>query len=384
MIYLDNAATSFPKAPGVGQAIAYHLNNIAGNAGRSSYKSAVKSSLFIFELRELIAQIIGVKKSSNIILTNNATQGLNTVILGSIKPDDVVMTTPLEHNSVERPLSYLKERRGISVCRIALNSDFSIDLDKFEEDLVQKAVNKVVFNACSNVTGSILAYQDIAAICYKHDIDFILDASQVVGYKHLNINPDHYSAICFPGHKGLLGPTGTGAFYFNDNFSFEPLSFGGTGSKSQDITQPNFCPDKYESGTLNMCGFYGLLTSLKYILSEGLDKIESKKREITGYFLDRLKTIQEVIIYSNQDLERQIGVISINVEGAFCSQIAKFLDKKEIAIRMGLHCAPNAHRFINTFDLGGTIRFSPGYFTTKEEIDNTINTLKEIIYDIRR
>jgi cysteine desulfurase family protein len=385
MIYLDNAATSYPKAPGVAEAVADHLLNFAGNVGRTSYKSSVNSSLAIYDLRESLASILGVGNSSRIILTNNATQALNTVILGAVENNDTILTTPFEHNSVLRPLTYLKVNRNIKIHNISIErNSLNIDIVKFEQDLKEKSIDKVIMTACSNVTGTIFPFPEIAEICYKHNIPFILDASQLVGYKKLNLLEDHYSAICFPGHKGLLGPTGTGAFWLHPNFNVSPLLYGGTGSKSDSIIQPEFMPDKYESGTLNLCGFYGLMTALNYINKIGMDKIESMKKNIISYLINSLKEIDEVIIYSNTDLEHQIGVLSINLNNIDCSRFTRELDRRDIASRMGLHCAPNSHRFLGTFDNGGTVRLSPSIFTLPEEIDKTIETIKEIIYEFRR
>ncbi len=384
MIYLDNAATSFPKAPGLGKAIANHIEHVAGNTGRSSYSGAIKNSLLIFETREKLAELLNANDSSRFIFTKNATEALNSAILGSVKKAEKILISPLEHNSVMRPLTYLQAKRNIEIHSFKLDKNFNIDWLDFEYQLENHKIDKVITTIASNVSGSILPVNKISNICQKYNIDLIIDASQYVGYMPFDTSTVKAKAICFPGHKGLLGPSGTGLLYIADDFIFEPLTFGGTGSKSESIKQPDFLPDKYESGTPNISGICGLSTALDYLLEQGLDKIRNKRKEIYLYLLEQIRNLEEVIIYSNQDLERQIGILSFNIENMTPSEVTYQLDKKDIAVRMGLHCAPLAHKFINTYDIGGNVRISPSSFTSKEEIDITIKTLKEIIYGFKR
>ena len=384
MIYLDNAATSFPKAPGVAEGLAWHINNVAGNTGRSSYKGAVINSTLIYETREKLAQLLGCSDSSQIILTNNATQSLNMVILGSIQESEKILVSPLEHNSVMRPLSYLQQTKNIKIFTYKLDRNFEVDWDDFLLQIRKNKISKVVTTICSNVTGTILPLKRISKICAQFKIPLIVDASQYIGYKQIDLSQLEISAICFPGHKGLLGPSGTGAFWFKDSFDFHPLAFGGTGSKSESIKHPDFLPDKYESGTPNIVGIYGLSIALDYLNKQSIDKIRIQRKDIFTYLLKKMDEIEEAIIYSNKDLERQIGVLSFNLKDIPCSEVTYKLDKEDIAVRMGLHCAPLAHKFIGTFDLGGTVRISPSTFTTAEEIDKTITILKEIIYGFKR
>lgn len=384
MIYLDNAATSFPKAPGVSVGIAWHINNIAGNTGRSSYQGAVKNSTIIYETREKLAEVIGCLDSTQIIFTNNATHALNMVILGSVKVGEKILVSPLEHNSVMRPLSYLQQSKNIEIFTYKMNQDFQVDLADFDYQLKHHNINKVITTICSNVTGTIFPIKEISQLCSKHQIPLIVDAAQFVGYEEIDLRDLEISALCFPGHKGLLGPSGTGALWFREDFEFQPLTFGGTGSKSDSLFQPDFSPDKYESGTMNISGIYGLSLALDYILQEKIKNIREQRKEIIAYLFQKIKDIEELIIYSNQDLDRQIGVISFNVQSIPCSEVTYQLDRSDIAVRMGLHCASQAHKFLGTIALGGTVRLSPSCFTTKSEIDLTIKTLKEIIYEFKR
>ncbi|OQY38659.1 MAG: hypothetical protein B6226_03320 [Candidatus Cloacimonetes bacterium 4572_65] len=384
MIYLDNAATSYPKAPGVADGVATHIRTVSGNAGRSSYKDSITSSTVLFETRELISTLFGLKSSDNIIFTLNATHALNIVILGSIKREENILISPFEHNSVLRPLSHLVVEKKIKLHRMSFDNNFNIDLETFEKSLIEKQIDKVIMTACSNVTGTILPFKELALISQKHNIPFILDASQYMGYIPIDFTDIPVSAVCFPGHKGLLGPAGTGILYFSDEFKFNSLYYGGTGSNSSSIIQPTFSPDMYESGTANISGIYGLKIALEYLEKEGLDKIRSHRVEMINQLAKELSEIEEIDIQSNLDIKRQIGVFSITSKGISASELTYWFDKNDIAVRMGLHCAPETHKFLHTFDEGGTVRLSPGYFTTPEDIEKTINKLKEEVYVFNR
>lgn len=382
MIYLDNAATSFPKAPGVAESVAWQINNVAGNPGRASYKSSLKIDSVIYDVREKIIELLKLEDSSQVIITHNATHALNMVILGSIKSNETILISPLEHNSVMRPLSFLQQNRNIKLEYYKLDKNFNLDFEDFREKLQAGNIDKVITTACSNVTGTILPLQEISKICQTNKVPLIVDASQLIGYEELDFSTIPVSAICFPGHKGLLAPSGTGVLWLAKDFEIEPLYFGGTGSRSASISQPEFTPDRYESGTVNISGIYGLNIALDYLIKESVKKVRSAKNEVVEYLLAKMNEVEEIVIYSNQDLARQIGVISFNCVGTTCSEVARFLDKQDIATRMGLHCSPQTHQFINTLKLGGTVRLSPSYFTTQTEIDITINKLKEMIYGI--
>lgn len=384
MIYLDNAATSFPKAPGLAQAMVEHITNVAGNTGRSSYSGSVHNSMLIYETRDKLAQLLNSNDSSRFIFTKNATEALSIAILGSIKMGDNILISPLEHNSVMRPLSYLQVTKKINIHTFKLDDDMQVDMDDLIHQLNTNKINKVISTLTSNVSGTILPLEKINNICKKFSIDLIVDASQYVGYAPLDLTSLDAKAICFPGHKGLLGPSGTGVLWLGKDFQPHPLTFGGTGSKSESINQPDFLPDKYESGTPNITGICGLSTALDYLLDQGLANIRKKRVDVYTYLLDQITGIEEILIHGNQEIERQIGLLSFNIKDVPCSQVTYLLDRKNIAVRMGLHCAPQAHKFLETYKLGGSVRISPSSFTSKEEIDITIKTLKEIIYGFKR
>lgn len=376
MIYLDNAATSFPKAPGVGQAVYDYLSRVGANAGRASYKSAREASGLLFEARENLAALLGVSDDAQICFTSNATEALNTVILGAVKSGDTVLTSRLEHNSVMRPLRWLEATKDVKIIQFGLDENGDVNLDEFRDKLLFTP-DFVISTACSNVSGLIFPYQEIGRLTKEIGAKYILDASQLVGMYPFNVD-ENMDAVCFPGHKGLLGPSGTGAFYLKQGFQVKPLMFGGTGSRSEEEFQPDFLPDKFESGTPNLAGLAGLNTSLEFLLKTGISKLREHKLEIIAQLINGLEKIDHIKIHSPKNLEQQIGVISITSEKMDISELTAIMDKEDIALRMGMHCAPSAHKELDTFKQGGTVRLSPGYFTTSEEIEKVLEVLAKI------
>jgi len=376
MIYLDNAATSFPKAPGVAQAVYDYLNRVGANAGRASYKSAREASGILFEARENLARIIGVEDDTRICFTSNATEALNTVILGAVNPGDTILTSRLEHNSVMRPLRWLEATLNVKIIQFGLDENGEVNLDEFRDKLLF-APDFVISTACSNVSGLIFPYQELGRLAKESGAKYILDASQLIGMYPFQIDKN-MDAVCFPGHKGLLGPSGTGAFYVKEGFKFKPLMFGGTGSRSDEEFQPEFLPDKFESGTPNLAGLAGLNSALDFILEVGVSAIRNHKLELIDQLVKGLEKIEHLKIYSPILLEKQAGVISISSEKMDISELTTILDKEDIAVRMGMHCAPSAHKEMGTYDIGGMVRLSPGYFTTSEEIDKVLDVLGKI------
>ena len=376
MIYLDNAATSYPKAPNVAEEVYRFLIETGGNIGRSSHKGALEATSSVFETRELLADLLGVKNSEQIIFTLNATQAINTVLLGLAKSGDSILTSTMEHNAVMRPLRFLQQNRNVKIDFFRCDHLGYPDLNDYSKKLKDKPAF-VISTACSNVTGTIFPYQKMAEMAQKEKIPFLLDASQLIGYIPTEL--DNIDAIFFPGHKGLLAPPGTGGFYFRDNLQFDPLFMGGTGSSSDSEIQPDFLPDKYESGTPNIAGLAGLRVSLMFIQKITLKHIRDKKMKLFSYFWDRMKSLDAFTFFGIKDLSKQIGIISVVPEKISISEFTQHLNDHDIAVRMGLHCAPLAHKTIGTFDSGGTVRFSPGFFTTKDEIDETIDVCKEIL-----
>ncbi len=376
MIYLDNAATSFPKAPGVAKAVYHYLNSVGANAGRASYKNAREASGILFETRENLANLIGVEDESQICFTSSATEALNTVILGAVKPGDTILTSRLEHNSVMRPLRWLEATKNVKIIQFGLNETGDVNLNEFRTKLKLRP-DYVITTACSNVSGLIFPYTNLGRLTKQNGAKFILDASQIIGLYPFLID-ENMDAVCFPGHKGLLGPTGTGAFFVKDKFPITPLTFGGTGSRSNEEYQPDLLPDKYESGTSNLAGLAGLNSALEFIMKTGVGSIRNSKSELIDQLISGLQKIDHLVTYSPLDLNKQVGVISITSKKMNISELTLLLDQSEIAVRMGMHCAPAAHKEIGTFKRGGTVRLSPGYFSTSEDIEKVMEVLSSV------
>ncbi len=378
MIYLDNASTSFPKAPGVSQAVCDYLDNIGANAGRSSHRLAREASRIIFETREKLAEFLGINDSSRLIFTANATEALNNVIFGLVNPGDTVLTSSLEHNSVMRPLRYLEKEQNINILQFTCNQDSTINLSDFKRKLAFKP-DHVITTACSNVSGVILPLERMAPLIRSIDSSFIVDGSQLTGMYPVNVGQLDPDAFCFPGHKGLLGPTGTGGFYIREGLDLNPIKYGGTGSRSNQEIQPAFLPDRFESGTPNIAGLAGLGKALEFLSGIGIKKIRDHKIEIIDMFQKELDQLGEYKILGPKKLEDQIGIISVISDKISITKITQELDENNIAVRMGMHCAPSAHKTLGTFSQGGTVRFSPGFFTTEADIKVAIGILRKLI-----
>jgi len=371
MIYLDNAATSFPKAPGVSEAVKDFLDNTGANAGRSSYSQARQSSRIIYQARKLLAEILQVTDEERICFTMNATQALNIAIKGLVKPGMTVLTSGMEHNSVMRPLRWLESNSQVKINQFSLLND----AERWQQKLAEKP-DVIIVSAASNVNGMILPFEEIARNAKKYRIPVILDAAQALGT--LPINGNDFDIVCFPGHKGLLGPMGTGGLYISPGLEPESLFQGGTGSRSSEEFQPEMLPDRMESGTANIPGIAGLKAALEFVLKTGINEIQRQKQHILSLLIDGLVTINEIEIHGSLDPTLNAGAISITSSTMTISELALVLDRADIATRMGLHCAPAAHKTLGTFEQGGTIRLSPGYFTTEFEIAETVRILKEI------
>lgn len=378
-IYLDNAATSYPKPEYVLEAIRNYFENIGANAGRSAHKRAYEASKLVFETRETVANLIGIKDSSRIIFTQNATEALNLAILGLVvDKGDQVLTSSIEHNSVMRPLRHLEKEKGITIEIVNCASDGQLNPSDLESKITKKT-KLIVINHASNVVGTILPIQKIGEIVHKYNIPLLVDAAQTIGCLPIDVKKDFIDLLAFSGHKGLLGPQGIGCLYIKEGIELKPLKFGGTGSNSESEIQPDLLPDKFESGTLNLSGIAGLKASIEFISKKGVNNIRSRVKNLIGMLIEKLSVIGDVIIYGPKDAELQTGVISINIKGKEPSEIGDLLDRKyDIAVRVGLHCSPQTHKTIGTFPKG-TIRLSIGLFNTNEDIDKLCEALCQIV-----
>lgn len=376
MIYLDNAATTFPKPESVYDAMDICSRNYCANPGRSGHKMAMESARTVEEARDLVAKLFNIKNPMEVVFTFNATDSLNLAIKGYLNPSDHVITTTMEHNSVLRPIMEL-EKIGVEHTFVEADSEGRINPSDIE-NAIQKNTKLIVTTHASNVTGTIVDIHTIGEIAKKYGITYLVDASQSAGIYEIDVQKSNIDMLAMPGHKGLLGPQGTGVLYVKDGIRLRSQREGGTGSKSEEIIQPDLYPDKYESGTHNTPGLAGLGAGVKFLLDTELDKIRSHEEELTQYMIDRLSEVPKLKLYGPKSSKERSAVLLINIDGMDSGEVTFRLNYEfDIATRSGIHCAPLAHKTLGTIETGG-VRFSLGYFNTKEDIDKAIDALKEI------
>ncbi len=374
MIYLDNAATSFPKPEETIRAVNHFLTDVGGNPGRGGHPLSIDAARLIYEAREKLTAFVGGVHSERTIFTQNGTESLNLAILGLLKENDHVVTTALEHNSVMRPLDYLAKTRHVAVTVIPCSPSGELDVTA-----LRKAAGKrpaaVIVNHGSNVIGTIQPLSEIRRII--GDALFIVDACQTVGNVPIDVERDGIDLLCFSCHKALFGIQGLGAVYMRDGVDPTPLRFGGTGSRSEYTEQPEALPDKYESGTPNTPAIAGLLGGLSFIEKTGQAQISAKKKAAAKKILEGLTQIGGVHVYGEPGNENTLPVLLMNVEGAEPSDVGYECNRADVCVRVGLHCSPLAHRTVGTFPRGA-VRVSPGYFTSEEDIDRLLEVVKKI------
>jgi cysteine desulfurase/selenocysteine lyase len=378
-VYLDHAATSWPKPPAVLEAIKDFLENAGGNVGRAGHHRSIAASRAVSLARERLADLLGIESPDDLIFTKNATEGLNLAILGLAAGRARIVTTSLEHNSVMRPLRYLEQRGECAVEVVHADGDSGeIDLDEWAARLRAPEPCLAVAVHASNVTGVLMPIAAMAAIAADSDVPFVVDASQTAGHVPLSLRALGASAVAMPGHKGLLGPSGTGLLYLAPGVEVEPLIRGGTGSQSELEFQPDFAPDKYESGTLNAMGIVGLGAAAEHLRVTGIDRVEARLTELTQRFRAALTLNDGVTLHGPADPARSVGIVSLNVAGVPCATVARLLDDDwGVMTRAGLHCSPAGHRSLGTAP-EGTIRFSWGIDTTDDDIDVAVEAVRTI------
>ncbi len=379
-IYLDNAATSRHKPDKVQKAMNNYFNQIGCSPGRGGYECSLQASRLILKARRNIAKLFNVPTPEQIIFTHNITHSLNYTIKGLLNEGDHVITTSMEHNAVLRPLNSLQEKGIIKVTYISCNQDGTLNPDNIKQ-AIKDNTKLLVFTHASNVTGTLMPIQKLANIAQEHNLISILDTAQTAGSYKLDFSQLKVDVLAFTGHKGLMGPTGTGGFAISNQAAemINPLIEGGTGSVSDKEYQPDFLPDKFESGTLNTVGITGLNAGIKFIMETGIEKIKKHKLKLMQKLLNGLQEITKIKVHGPQNINWQTSTISINVENCDLGELSFTLDDKYgIMTRSGLHCAPFAHKTIGTFP-EGTLRFSLGYFNTEKEIEFTLKKLKQII-----
>ncbi len=376
-IYLDNGATSYPKAPGVAESMSDYILNIGTNVGRGAYNMSYKAENIVYETRELVCQLFNFNKPENVIFTKNITESMNILIKTLLKEGDHVIVSSMEHNAVMRPLNSLHEKIEYTKCECNILGELNV------ENLIESIrpnTKAIIMTHASNVCGTILDLEKVGQICKDNNLFFIIDSAQTAGFLDINFIDLNADAIAFTGHKSLLGPQGMGGFIVNDKMVKEMTTFieGGTGSLSDLEVQPDYMPDKFESGTLNIPGIYGLHTSLKYLLDYGLNNIRENEIQLLDEFLEGLSGIQNIRLVGKKTSNGRTAVVSIDFTNNDNGLVAYELSKEyNIMTRSGMHCAPSAHKTLGTFPQG-TVRFSLSHFTTLEEIRFTLKCIDTI------
>lgn len=375
-LYLDNAATSYPKPESVYQAVIDTMRMVGASPGRGGYAASLEASRLLFAAREAVAGLFAISDSSRIIFTHNATEALNLGLRGILKPNDHVITTSMEHNSMIRPLVLLQQN-GIEVTTVAAGQDGCIDPEKIRQALTPRT-RMIAMIHTSNVSGSVQPIAAIGIIAREAGICFLVDAAQSAGHEDIDVTAMGIDVLAAPGHKGLYGPQGTGFLYVGSSITLQPLLAGGTGSNSSSELQPTTVPDGYEVGTHNLPGIAGLMAGIEFVEKQTVKALRSHERTLISTVIERLSQIPGIKIHGPRSPELRSGVVSFTLTGVDASTVAFELDQRyQIAVRSGLHCAPRAHQTLGTFP-GGTVRLSPGFFTTMDDIVRCCDAVEQL------
>ncbi len=376
MIYMDNAATSFPKPESVYTAVDHFNRCLGGNPGRGSHQATLKAGSILLDAREALSHLFNIKDCEQIAFTANVTESLNIALKGFLHHGDHVISTSMEHNAVARPL-YTLSQQGVEWTPVACAGDGSLDPEKIRK-AIKPNTRMVCMLHASNLTGTIMPITEIGKICRENGLVFLVDSAQTAGVLPLDVEAQYIDLLAFTGHKGLLGLQGTGGLYVSSGIEIKPLKEGGTGSFSEHLQHPAFMPDRLESGTPNTPGIVGLLAGVEFILQTGRENIRRHEQELTEMLLDGLREIKGIKIYGPHNSKRQTAVIAFNIDDVDCGELSMQLDYQYgIVTRSGLHCTPLGHQTIGTLE-SGSCRLSPGYFTTKEEIEMVIKAVHHI------
>jgi cysteine desulfurase/selenocysteine lyase len=380
LIYLDNAATSHPKPENVYARVDDVLRHFSANPGRAGHGMAVEADRVIFEARESLAALFGISHSDRIIFTPNATAALNLALKGLLRPGEHCVTTTMEHNSVTRPLKFLSQL-GVEVTKVGASPDGVIGPGEITS-AIRGNTKLIAVTHASNVIGTITPIEDIIGAAHERGVPVLLDAAQTAGGIKINVEKLGVDLLACPGHKGLYGPQGTGFLYISENVRLKPIIYGGTGSRSDIEAMPDFLPDRYEAGTMNTPGIAGLGAGAEFVMSEGSDKIRAHEVGLCGRLIEGLAAVNGVKLYGVMDPDRRAPVVSFNIEGIDPATVGDRLDSEfDIAVRVGIHCAPDAHRTMGSFPKGA-VRMSPGYFNTADEIGRAIEAVRKIAHGV--
>lgn len=376
LIYFDNAATTFPKPEEVYRKVDHILRNVGANPGRSGHRMALDANRIILDARDSIARLFNIEDSSRVVFTSNTTEALNIGIKGFLHSGDHVITSSMEHNSVTRPIKAL-EKTGVACTKVKCSAEGLLDPDDVKR-AIRPRTRLMAITHASNVTGTINPVREIGKIARESGIRLLVDAAQTAGMLPTDVEKDNIDMLACPGHKGLFGLQGTGFLYMAPDVRLEPVKEGGTGGNSEMDTMPDTLPERFEAGTMNTPGIGGLGEGVEFILREGIEKIRRHEILLTERLIRGLQDIGRIVVYGPRDAVRQMSVISFGIKGKDPSDVGFVLDSSfGIMARVGLHCAPDAHRTIGTFPQG-TVRLSPGYFSTVEEVDIVIDAIKKI------
>jgi cysteine desulfurase family protein len=378
MYYFDNGATAFPKAPGVAAAMTDYIDHIGVNVGRGFYAEALGAAGIMLDCREKLQKLFNAPEGYETVFTMNITESLNLILKGYLKPGDHVIVSSLEHNAVMRPLTSL-ERHGVTFTKAPFDDEGALDTVALES-LIRENTRLILVTHASNVCGTINDIVRIGEIAETRGVPMVVDAAQTAGVIDIDIQTNKAKAICFTGHKGLLGPQGIGGLVIDKQFAalVEPLIEGGTGSASDSEIQPSMLPDKFESGTQNLPGIYGLNAALDFLARTGITEIHKKEMALTARFMTGIQDLKGVRMVGRRGIENRTAVVSIDFQDHDNADIAWLLDSEyDIKTRVGMHCAPSAHKALGTYPQG-TVRFSFSYFNTEEEIDYLIQAVKSV------
>ena len=377
MIYLDNAATSYPKPEIVYTSMDTFYRTMGANPGRSGHRMAVTVEREIENTRKVIADFLAIKDPNRFVFTFNATDAINMGIKGLLKTGDHAITSYLEHNAVSRALNGLAQDNKITVTKVQNSSDGFINPDDVKNAITPKT-RLIVLTHATNVLGTIQPIKEIGLIARERDIVFMVDAAQTTGVCEIDVNECNIDMLAFTGHKAPFGPTGTGGLYVHERIKLRPWREGGTGFEPASLTQPEEMPFRLESGTPNTVGIVGLKAGIEYVRSKGTHTIRAHEQKLIQKIINAFQNDERFILYGTKDVSRKVGILSINIKGYTAAEAGSILDQSfTIAVRPGLHCAPFVHQQMGTYP-DGTIRISPGFFNTDEEIDILISALNDI------
>lgn len=378
MIYLDNGATSFPKPPSVSEAVRYAMRTYAANAGRGSHRMSVMAAEALWRARERLSQLFEIPKPERLVFTLNCTDSLNMGLLGLLAAGDDLIISDMEHNSVYRPAVALKEK-GVRTLFAESDAAGMVSVESVRRQITPRT-RLICLQHASNVGGGINPIREIGEMAHEKGILFMVDAAQTAGCVPIDVEKDHIDILAFPGHKGLLGPQGTGGLYVREGITLRPLRRGGTGSASESAEMPSFLPDRLESGTQNLPGIAGLSESTAWILKTGVPRILKHERMLLKRMMDKVHGMRGVTILGPRDISKRTGVLSLSFDGKEPTEIADILDKRYgIAVRAGLHCAPLAAKRFGILETG-SLRFSPGVFNLPQDIDYAMHALRESLF----